>query len=302
MRLIIIILTAIVLFLSVGKKQILEPKLPEVRESEFDNFNLSSYPVKTGVENPPEISAEAFIVAEAKSGVILYEKNAGEKLRPASTTKLMTALVALDYFNPNDTLAVKRLVNNTDESEMGLKVGDRLTVKNLLYGLLIPSGNDAAYTLADNYPGGIEQFIYAMNEKAKKLHMYNTHFDNPGGMDSNNLYTTARDLLALAKVTTDDKLISEVIRTNWTDLTDVTGTKHYYLQNVNQLLASYPGVLGIKTGYTLEAGECLVAAAKRNGITIISVILKSDDRFRETGELLNWAFDNFQSTPPSMLD
>ncbi len=264
------------------------------RVTELENLELTQYPQKTGGEKPPEITAEAAVVADLKSGVILWEKNADKKLRPASTTKLMTALVALGYYQPNNLLTVKRLVNGWDEAEMGLKIGDKLTVKNLIYGLLIPSGNDAAYTLADNYPEGIEQFIYSMNKRAEELHMKNTHFDNPSGIDSNNLYTTARDLSFLTKEILKNDLIAQTVKTNWAKVTNANNTKKYYLQNVNELLTSYPGVLGIKTGYTVEAGECLVAAVKQGDKTIISVILKSQNRFKETRELWDWVFNNFR--------
>lgn len=264
-----------------------------VRVSPFDNFQVSKYPQKVTQETAPEISALSAVVLDLESGTWLYEKNPNEKLRPASITKLMTALVSLDYYKIDQILIVKRLPPAKGESEMMLKVGDKVSVQNLLYGLLVPSGNDAAYTLADNYSGRIENFIYSMNKKAEQLYMENTHFDNPSGLDSDNHYSSSRDIALLTAVALKNSLISKIVATYGITLSDATGKKFYPVKNVNQFLGYLYGADGVKTGFTDLAGECLVASVSRDGHRVISVVLKSNDRFSDSAMLLEWAYRNF---------
>lgn len=271
----------------------LTPKEPLVRASEFDDFVVSQYPRKTGREQAPVITAEAAVVMDLESGVPLFSQNQDSRLYPASITKLMTALTALDYYSLDQTLTVERLVFGNGEAEMGLKIGDRVSVKNLLYGLLVPSGNDAAYTIADNYPGGIENFIYAMNKKAENLHMESTHFANPSGLDAPNQFSTARDIALMSAAALKSDLISQIVATSGITLADVTGKRVYNLKNVNQFLNYLYGADGVKTGYTDLAGECLVASVSRDGHRLISVVLKSQDRFADSAKLLEWAYRNF---------
>lgn len=209
---------------------------PLVRASEFDNFQPSAYPKRDGVEPMPYLTAEAVEVLDVGSGVPMVEVNPNERLWPASITKLMTALVALDYYAPDQILTVRRLAPASEESEMGLAVGDRLTVQSLIYGLLVPSGNDAAYTLADNYPGGIENFIYSMNGTAKRLHMDNTHFSNPSGIDQAEHYTTARDISLLAVEALRVPLIARAVATSGITLGDANGKKSYTIKKCQSTL------------------------------------------------------------------
>jgi len=252
---------------------------------------IPDYPA-VGTEKPPILSAKSYLVVDGQSAMVLAAKNSSEKLYPASLTKLMTALVALDYYSLDEMFFVKRLVTVPDESEMGLAVGDKLTVRDLIYGLLVPSGNDAAYALADNFPGGIENFIYAMNLKAKQLHMYSTHFNNPSGIDTDNHLTSAEDILLLARYSMKNPEIKQIVATSGIVLSDVDGKKHYYLSNVNKLLGVVNGLEGIKTGHTDLAGYCLVTSTTRKGHTIYTVVLNSVDRFGESASLINWAFRN----------
>lgn len=271
----------------------LESKKPLVRASEFDDFIVSQYPRKTGREQAPVITAKSAMVVDLESGVPLFSQNPDAQLYPASITKLMTALVALDFYPLDQILTVKRLVSSDGEAEMGLKIGDQVSVRNLLYGLLVPSGNDAAYTMADNYPGGIENFIYAMNKKAENLHMENTHFANPSGLDAPNQFSTARDIALMSVAALKNDLISQIVATSGITLTDITGRRIYNLQNINKFLSYLYGADGVKTGYTDLAGECLVASVSRDGHRLISVVLKSQDRFADSAKLLEWAYRNF---------
>lgn len=290
----------LVFVLLLPRKSYLENKPVEaVRTSEFDKFEISKYPRKTTEEEAPEIFAVSAVVLDLESGVWLYEKNSSEKLRPASITKLMTALVSLDYYKTNQILTVKRLAPAKGESEMMLKVEDKVSVQNLLYGLLVPSGNDAAYTLADNYPGGIENFIYSMNKKAEELHMENTHFQNPSGLDSDNHYSSSRDIALLTVTALKNSLISKIVATYGITLNDATGKEFYPVKNVNQFLGYLYGADGVKTGFTDLAGECLVASVSRDGHRVISVVLKSADRFSDSAMLLEWAYRNFTWIKPN---
>lgn len=271
----------------------LNPKLPLVKTTEFDDFKPSLYPKKIYLESAPYVSAQSVVVFDLESGTSLYEINPNERLYPASITKLMTALVALDYYEIDQILTVKRLAPVEAEADMGLSIGDQVSLRGLLYGLLIPSGNDAAYTIADNYPGGIENFIYAMNKKAKELHMGNTHFENPSGFDSPKHYTTTKDLSFLAAQALKDNLINKIIATYGITLGDATGKKTYHLKNVNKFLGYLYGADGVKTGFTDLAGECLVSSVSRNGHRVISVVLKSQDRFGDSSRLIEWVFRNY---------
>lgn len=277
----------------------LQIKPPLVRATTLDDFVPSKYPVKTGLETVPTVSAQAVTVLDLESGVIFYTKNPDKHLQLASITKLMTALVSLDYYKLDDVLTVKRLVSASGESEMGLKIGDQVSVQNLIYGLLVPSGNDAAYTLADNFPGGIENFIYSMNNRAQQLHMTNTHFENPSGLDSPNHYSSASDIAILARQALKDKFISKVVATYGITLTDASGTRIYTLKNVNQFLGYLYGADGVKTGFTDLAGQCLVASVSRNGHRVISVVLNSQDRFGDSASLIEWVYRNFDWQTPN---
>lgn len=282
------IILIFVLFLPYAKTTIEKPET-----SVLGNFTASNYPVKTGEEIEPEVSATSALVIDLESAVVFASKNADKPRPPASITKLMTAVVALEYYQQDQILEVKRLVKNGPESEMGLAVGDKVSVSNLVYGLLVPSGNDAAYTLADNYEGGIENFIYSMNKKAESLHMKNTHFETVSGLDSPNHHSSARDLAFLAVYALKNPFISKVVATYGITLKDVTGEKIYTMKNVNEFLGYLAGADGVKTGYTGLAGECLVASVSRNGHRVISVVLNSQNRFSDSAKLLEWVYRNF---------
>lgn len=241
----------------------------------------------------PTLSAQGAIAVDIKSGVILYEKNPDAKLLPASTTKIVTALVAMDAYSLDQTLIVPKGVG-VDGQKMGLYTGEEMRVEDLLYGLLVYSANDAAMTLAVAYPGGYDAFIDKMNEKAAELSMTNTHFSNPVGLDAGNQITTAKDLLRASEVAMRIPEFAKIVGTKSIQVSDVSGKSKYSLQNVNKLLDKIPGVSGIKTGWTENARENLVTYLQRDDHTIIIVVLGSQDRFGETEELINWAFSSYE--------
>lgn len=246
---------------------------------------------KTGVVNP-SLTAISAIVVDKTSGAILYAKNPDYRLFPASVTKIMTALVALDAY------PLEREVTITTEheaigSKMKLERGETITVRNLLKGLLIASGNDAAYALADAYPGGYGEFVKRMNEKAREFHLDNTMFTNVSGVEQDEHVTTVRDTATLTKEAMKDPFFRETVGTKELVVTDVSGKITHYLYSTNKLLGAVDGLIGVKTGWTDLAGECLVTETLRDGQDIITVVFASEDRFGESRALIRWAYQSF---------
>lgn len=250
----------------------------------------AAYPVNSTGISPPDLTAGAIMVVDIPSGIILFQKNPKVRLSPASITKLMTALVALEQFKMEDILTVKTAVS--EGRTMGLIPGERLTFENLLYGTLVHSANDAGFVLAENYPGGSKSFVVRMNQRAKELSLNDTNFTNPIGFEEYSHFTTAADLARLAVFALGNPIIAKIVGTPAITVADVSFSRFYRLENVNQLLGKVPGVLGVKTGWTENAGECLVTAVTKNGKNVLIVILGSEDRFGESENLVNWAFAN----------
>ena len=204
----------------------------------------------------------------------------------------MTALVAVEYFKPGDILEVPDDLGNINGSSMGLKAGEQMTFRSILFGMLLNSGNDAAYTIAENYPGGKDTFIDKMNQKAASLGLLNSHFDNPAGYDSPDHFSTASDLAKIAAVASDNIQIAKVVATRETEVASVDLKFIHPLKNLNKLL-DIPGMLGMKTGTTPLARENLVSLMERDGHIVLMVVLGSEDRFGETKKLIDWTFANF---------
>jgi D-alanyl-D-alanine carboxypeptidase len=239
-----------------------------------------------------EITATGVVVLDIDSGVFLYKRNETIELSPASTTKLLTALVAIDNYNLDDVVTIKQM--NIDGQSMGLVPGEQITVENLLYGALIYSGNDAAWALSDYYLGGEPKFVEAMNAKAKELHLVHSTFTNPVGYDDPNHKMTPLDLALLGEAALNNKTIAKMVAIPEITISDVTHTYFHQLKNVNELLGKIPGVGGIKTGWTQGAGENLITLVERSGHRIITVTLHSQDRFGDTSKLIDWVFGNYQ--------
>jgi D-alanyl-D-alanine carboxypeptidase len=256
--------------------------------------NFPANPVLGADTSFPVLSAQGALAVDLDSGVSLYEKNPDTPLLPASTTKIVTALVSLDAYSLDQVLTVGKV--SVDGQKMGLFQGEQMKFENLLYGLLVYSANDAAEVLAQDYPGGYDGFISVMNAKAKDLSMTNSHFDNPVGLDTDNQRSTARDLIRASEVAMRDPEFAKIVGTKSVSITDVTGKTTYNLNNINELLGSVPGVMGVKTGWTENARENLVTYIVRDGHKVMVVVLGSQDRFGETKELIDWIFANYQWT------
>ncbi|MBI3385017.1 D-alanyl-D-alanine carboxypeptidase [Candidatus Gottesmanbacteria bacterium] len=252
------------------------------------------YPKITGKDPIPFLTAQGAILIDVDSQVVLYAKNPHLRLYPASTTKIMTAVTAMENYAPDAILTAWESISeaSTDAALVGLKSGDRVSLKGLLYGLLLNSGADAAETLSQNFPGGKKAFILEMNKKAQSLHLRDTHFVNESGLDDKDQYTSVLDLARFTTYALKKPLFAEIVGTKELFITDISGKKRYYLKNINKLLGEVWGVNGVKTGYTEKAGECLVAQAERNSHRLLSVMLNSLDRFAETQAFLEWGFQN----------
>lgn len=242
-------------------------------------------PISQGLQ-PPQVTAHNIFIMDQDSRTVLLSQNPDESVLPASTTKMMTALVSLEHFNLADKITVTTSYNIGQH--VGFKPGETLTVEQLLYALLVQSANDAAEILAENYPGGRSAFVEAMNTKALQIHLNNTHFMNPSGIDEDGHYSSAADLARLADVALRHPIFAKIVATE----NAVIST--HVLTNVNQLLGKVPGVIGIKTGYTEGAKQALVTLVKRDDHPVILVVLGSDDRFADTSTLIDWVYSNFQ--------
>lgn len=268
--------------------------LPEKKEP-APIFTTVTIPERSSDAPQPELSAQGVIVIDETSGIILVEKNIHEKLPQASLTKLMTGYVASQHYDFDEVLTVNG-EQDTVGNRMKLMNGEQMTVRDLVQGLLIFSGNDAAYVLANNYPGGYDAFIEKMNTTAVELELHNTSFSNPAGLDSIDQYTTAWDLAILTQAVMREAELRRYMGTRYASVTSVDGKYAHPLYTTNQLLYSIEGMVGGKTGSTELAKQCLVTKVTRDGKSIITVVLGSDDRFADTTELIEWTFANYEWT------
>lgn len=265
------------------------PPAPSVKSATTSTILLPQ--AKQTAVIAPDLTAKAIYVFDPDSGTEIYQKNSTDRFYPASTTKLMTALVALGTYNLDEVLTVKSAGDALGQS-IHLSAGDKLTLENLLYGLLVDSGNDAAVVLAENYPGGYTQFIAKMNQKARDLNLKSTHFTNVTGLFNSDHYTTAADLTLIAREAIGNATIRKIVSTKNITFTDISGSKKFTIESTNKLLG-IDGVRGLKTGWTPESGECLVTLVTRNGKSVLITLLGSTDRFGESVKLINWVYDNF---------
>lgn len=236
----------------------------------------------------PDISAEGVYIVDLPSFTPLFKRNEHERFLPASTDKIITALVIYDLYKPETIVTVKRVIG--DGQTMGLVKNEKITVENLLYGILVHSGNDAAYALADSY--GFQPFIELMNKKTRELYMNDSHFTNPAGLDDYNQYTSPFDLALAGRELLKNKYLSKIVSTKAITISDVDFQIFHRLSNVNKLLGEIQGIGGLKTGYTENAGENLVSFYKHDGHEYIIVILKSNDRFADTRNIVQWINQN----------
>ena len=252
---------------------------------ETSDYNLSNI----------DTNSRSCIVLDRTSKQILFGKNEYNKVKMASTTKIMTATLIIENCDLNKSVEISKKAANTGGSRLGLKTGDKISIRDLLYGLMLCSGNDAAVALAENCSGSIKEFSNLMNNKAEELGLNNSHFESPHGLDSDNHYTTAYELAILSDYALKNSTFFNIV-----------GTKNYTIKingnpknisNTNELLGNLLGVYGIKTGFTNGANRCLVTACKRDNMDIICVVLGCDTKkFRtlDSIKLIEYAFKNFE--------
>ena len=280
-------------------------------------FSLCTHTYSAEIPKP-EIQAASAILVDAKSGYVLYEKDADLKCYPASTTKIMTALLAIEKLDTTAIATASEAAVDVDRdgSNMGILAREVLTVEQLLYGLLVHSANDAANVLAEEVSGSIEAFVADMNIRAAELGMTGTHFVNPHGYHDDNHYTTARDLSLLAKEAMKNELFAKIVSTPTYEIPPTNRyTEIRYLSNNNSLINPmkgrkylYTAATGIKTGHTSAAGNCLVSSAEKDGASYVCVVLKAPNTdginysFADTITLFDWGFDNFKMQTISDID
>lgn len=266
---------------------------PLLKEAKQISLNLW-FPNVSGVSvDIPQISAKAALFVDTKTGQVLYAKNENQKLAVASLVKVMTAVVALEHRDWDEKMNVSWKTTEMEPDEMILLPGERLTLKELLYGVFLVSANDAAEVLAEETTGDREEFIQLMNEKSQQLGMKNTLFVNPTGLDEDggNSYSTAYDMAILARYAIK----------NFPELVEISKLEHIFIPATSEhqdyemwsginLLTTYPGVVGFKTGYTPEAEFTLITLARKDGHEVLGVILGSEQRREEARELLDYSF------------
>ena len=258
-----------------------EPIFSVTREVFSENDSLSG------------LGAQSAALLSAQTGELLYGHNSGALLPMASTTKIMTALVVLERCDTDAVFTVPKEVCGVEGSSVYLYPGEQITVRDLLYGLLLESGNDAAEALAVACCGSVEGFVAAMNEKAASLGLCATHFDNPHGLSSETHYTTAAELGRIACAAMQNSVFRTIVSTVHYSVTSPDGAPSHYFVNHNKMLYRYDGAIGVKTGYTLASGRCLVTCAERDGDAYIAVTLNDRNDWNDHARLLDYAFSHF---------
>jgi len=239
-------------------------------------------------------SARAAILMERESGQILLSHNIREKLPMASTTKVMTALLALEKGNLEDVVTVGRNAYGVPGTSIYLSLGEKITLRDLLYGLMLASGNDAAVAIAEHIGGNVESFCAMMTQRAVELGCSDTCFVTPHGLPADGHYTTAHDLALIAREAMSHELFREIVSTKRAAIPWEGRSYSRILNNKNKLLTDYDGATGIKTGYTRAAGRCLVFGAKRGGLEVIGVVLNCGDWFGEAARLMDLGYEKYE--------
>lgn len=243
----------------------------------------------------PGVSAESAILMCVENGEILFSKNADSRMSMASTTKIMTSLLAIEAAIPNKEITVTKEMVSVEGTSMGLMAGDSVSMKELIYGMLLQSGNDAAHTVACVMAGSEEEFAKLMNKRAAEIGMKNTSFATASGLDRENHYSTAYDMALLAAECIKNPEFVSVCSRKSARLTYGNPPYSRTLTNHNRLLWSYDGCIGMKTGFTKKSGRCLVGAARRNGITLVSVTLNAPNDWNDHISMFDYGFSQLES-------
>lgn len=249
----------------------------------------------SNVSELPKTNSRRYIVYDRISKSMIIGKNEDVKSAMASTTKIMTSIVILEKADLGEMVTVSAKAGGTGGSRLGLKRGDKASVRDLLYGLMLRSGNDAAVALAEHVGGSVKEFAELMNEKASELGLTNTHFVTPHGLDDANHYTTALELAKLTDYAMDNETFAKIVGTKSTTI--YINNQSRQINNTNELLGVLNGVVGVKTGFTNNAGRCLVTETKRNNMDIITIVLGADtkkDRTKDSVNLIEYTFSKYK--------
>ena len=263
-------------------------------EEEWDVF----VPVSADSENPakePTTNSKYIVALDRKSLSVLYEKNAYKEVPMASTTKIMTATLVLENCDLSETVEFSKEAANVRGSCLEVSTGTKMSMHDVLYGLMMRSGNDCAVAIAEHISGSVESFAELMNQKAQELNLVHTHFVTPHGLDDENHYTTAYELALLTDYALKNEKFKNIVATKTTTIS-VNGYPRT-ISNTNELLGNFEGVYGVKTGFTFNAGRCLVSSCKRNGMDIIVVVLGADtknQRTRDSMNVINYVYSTFK--------
>ena len=255
-------------------------------------FSLSGNTQAEPERDTVDVSAGGVMLMDARTHKVLYAKTAHEKLPMASTTKIMTAILAIEAGNLDALVTVPQEAYGVEGSSMYLRLGEQISMRDLLYGLMLVSGNDAAVAIAVHVGGSVEGFAALMNAKAASLGAHNTHFVTPNGLPDPDHYTTAYDLALIACYAMQNETFREIVGTTYYQTT--TGEIARTVKNKNKILWEYEGGNGVKTGYTMAAGKCLVFAAEREGMQLVGVVLNCPDMFPSAKRLLDYGFETYQ--------
>lgn len=269
-----------------------------VEKLELPNINL---PPKIKNDSQPHIAARYFALYDPDSGYLVAGNEPETPVPIASLTKMMTGLLAVEHYDLSKEVEVSHSAISVIGSDAQLRLGEKLTIESLLKALLIISANDAGHVLAEQYEGGLEGFIKAMNDQAQTLGLHKTQFKDPVGLDDTGR-STARDLAVLGAYFLKEPKLAEIVKTAKTNISSTDGRLVHELESSNRLVKEdlyYPGVLGIKTGFTPDAGHSIAAAAERNGHTLVAVVLSTyqdtkDASAKEAAKLLDWGFGNLE--------
>lgn len=265
----------------------------DLDSEELESFSFSE--VSNNSISEPTTNSKNIIVIDRKTLSVLYEKNGYDKVAMASTTKIMTCILTLEYCSLKEIVTISNTAASIHGSTLGLKKDMKMTINDLLYGLMLRSGNDCAIALAEHISGSVENFSTLMNAKAFELGLFNTNFITPHGLDDTNHYTTAYDLALLTDYALQNSTFKQIVSSK-----NYTISFNGYpktLSNTNELLGNLDGVYGVKTGFTFDAGRCLVSAASRNNFDIIVVVLGANTkkiRTQDSTTLINYIFNNYK--------
>ncbi len=243
------------------------------------------------------LSAASAVLIEAETGTVVFEKNCDKQRAMASTTKIMTAILTIEAGDLDSEFVVDNYAIKVEGTSMGLQEGDRVSRRDLLYGILLPSGNDAANAAAVSVSGSIGGFVELMNDKAKELGLNSTHFVTPSGLDADGHYTTARDLANLTAYAMKNKIFCDIVSQQSARVEYGNPPYMRTLYNSNKMLKRYEGAIGVKTGFTDNARRCLVSAAERDGVRLIAVTLNAGDDWNDHTKMLDYGFSRVFSYP-----